>query len=457
MSGSYLDKILFETPHVCLENFSRHHSLIENLNHIFSRLCETLGFIYSYPNCLHIFINPRFQEIDLLSTMQADPYTFREKGRDYKVYSYKRQNFKSGFPRLLELTHAFQRKITDRTDPELVNVRDLNEILCLLELDPNATSAGILIPFDQQDLNLGMFILWGEADDRRQKAPFDDIRFLGWLASLYSFLRSQFIREFEILDVRNTYLPSLYASRWKKAAILFADIKNFLPLEERLRQTYARNENTQQVREILNHHCMEMSKIVTEAKGRIEHFFGTGLVAIFGEHDEEYSKAAASALYAATRMIQKFEEMKPGLLKQTICTDYEIEYNHHNSVNLAIGIDFGTVLFEYLGDDHHQKFTAIGDHVNMAEHLMNQAAGYTRQGSQYRPILFSPTIDRLTIPWVDPEKKHFEQIYDQRTGLTIPAYGVLPEAFDLDLYKNCLEETGGITWDSVWTNVPRPY
>ena len=47
-------------------------------------------------------------------------------------------------------------------------------------------------------------------------------------------------------------------------------------------------------------------------------------------------------------MINKFEEMKPNLLKRTVCEDYEIEYNHHVNVNLAIGIDFGTVLFEYL-------------------------------------------------------------------------------------------------------------
>jgi class 3 adenylate cyclase len=252
-------------------------------------------------------------------------------------------------------------------------------------------------------------------------------------------------------------LPSLYASRWKKAAILFADIKNFFPLEERLRQTYARDEDTQHVREILNRHCMEMSKIVTESKGRVERFFGTGLVAIFGEHDEEYSKAAASAVYAATRMTHKFEEMKPNLLKRTVCDDYEIEYNQHVNVNLAIGIDFGTVLFEYLGDDHHQKFTAIGDHVNMAEHLMNQASGYARQGSQYRPILFSPTIERLTHPWIEPGDKQFEQIYDQRTGLTFPTYGIFPKAFDTDLFKKCVEDKSGTLWNDVWKGLPRPY
>ncbi len=125
---------------------------------------------------------------------------------------------------------------------------------------------------------------------------------------------------------------------------------------------------------------MEMSKIVTRSKGRIEQFFGTGLVAIFGEHDEEYSRAAASAVYAAGQMINKFEEMKPNLLKRTVCEDYEIEYNHHVNVNLAIGIDFGTVLFEYLGDDHHQKFTAIGDHVNMAEHLMRSGMRICQAG-----------------------------------------------------------------------------
>lgn len=229
MSSSYLDQILLDTPHECLKNFSRHHSLIENLNHIFSRLCEILGFIYAYPNCLHVFVNPNLQEIDLLSNTQTDPYTFPENNRSHKVYSYKRKKLQTGFSRFLKLTHAFQRQNEDRPAPESVNVADLNEILGFLEINSSAATAGILIPFDQQDLNLGMFILWGAGDYKREKAPFDDKRFLGWLASLYSFLRSQLIREFEILDIKNTYLPSLYASRWKKAAILFADIKNFLP------------------------------------------------------------------------------------------------------------------------------------------------------------------------------------------------------------------------------------
>lgn len=197
-----------------------------------------------------------------------------------------------------------------------------------------------------------------------------------------------------------------------------------------------------------------MSKIITRSKGRVERFFGTGLVAIFGEHDDEYSRAAASAVYAATKMINKFEEMEPILLKRTVCEDYEIEYNHHVNINLAIGIDFGTVLFEYLGDDHHQKFTAIGDHVNMAEHLMNQACGYAKQGGQYRSILFSPTIERLTRPWIGAEDKQFEQIYDQRTGLTFPAYGILPKGFDADLFKKAGTRT---YWDDVWKGFLRPY
>ncbi|HSL42269.1 MAG TPA: adenylate/guanylate cyclase domain-containing protein [Anaerolineales bacterium] len=403
-------------------------------------------------------MNPSLREIDLLTNTQPDYHTHHEKNLPYKVYSYKRENLREHFFKFTQLTRAFQRQSVDGPTPECVSVEDLNEILHVLKIDSQATSEGILIPFDQQDLNLGMFIVWGDGKSKRKKAPFNDIRYLGWLASLYSFLRNQFIREFEILDVRHTYLPSLYASRWKKAAILFADIKNFLPLEERLRQTYARDEtNTRHVREILNRHCMEMSRIVTGSKGRIERFFGTGLLAIFGEHDEEYSRAAASAVYAATQMINKFEEMKPNLLRQTVCEDYEIEYNHHVNVNLAVGIDFGTVLFEYLGDDHHQKFTAVGDHVNMAEHLMNQAAVYGRQGSRYLPILFSPTVERLTIPWIDSDKKQFEKIYDQRTGLTFPTYRIEPDGFDIELFQKCMDDKNGITWNDAWKGWPRPY
>lgn len=460
MDKSYLDSILFNTPYVCLKNFSRHHSLIENLNSIFSLLCDTLDFVYAHAHCVHVFVNPNLQEIHFLSNLPTGDQTGSGSVPSSRVYSYQRWQVASGFPRFRQLTHALERKNPDRPVPEKLSMQDLSEILCLLGIQVQPAGDGVLIPFDHHDLNLGMFILWGEGNGKRDGAAYDDIRLLGWLASLYSFLRSQFIREFEILDIRNTYLPSLYASRWKKAAILFANIKNFLPLEERLRLMYS-HEDTHYVREILNEHCMQMSRIVTRTKGRVERFFGTGLVAIFGEHDEEYSKAAASAVYAATQMINKFEEMKPSLLRQAVSKDYEIEYNQHVNLSLAVGIDFGTVLFEYLGDDHHQKFTAIGDHVNMAEHLMNQAAGYTHLGIRYCPILFSPTVERLTQPWIEKTHRRFEQIYDQRTGLSFPTYGIQPNNDDFNTVKfeKFLDNASGISWDDAWKGLeyPRPY
>ena len=166
--------------------------MIENLNHIFSRLCETLGFIYAYPHCLHVFVNPNFQEIDLLSTTQPDPHTFRENNISYSVYSYGRENLKDNFYRFLQLTSAFHRQNEDRPTPERIGIKDLNEILCLLGIDSYATSEGILILFDQKDLkNLGMFIHWRMgANQERKKVLFQRCTLFG-LAGIPVFISAQ--------------------------------------------------------------------------------------------------------------------------------------------------------------------------------------------------------------------------------------------------------------------------
>ena len=61
-------------------------------------------------------------------------------------------------------------------------------------------------------------------------------------------------------------MPSYYSARWAKAAILFADIRNFTPLTEILRNVYARlgDQETRIFREIMDTHCREMARIVQE-------------------------------------------------------------------------------------------------------------------------------------------------------------------------------------------------
>lgn len=459
--ASYIDRILFNTPNECLKYFSRHHSLIENINRVFSSLCYIFGHWYGYDHCAHVFWNPDFLEVHTLATCDKIHLTLPKEDADikYPVYAYRMMKLGESLYRFLELIDISGVSEADRPIPQELLEEKIEKILPILKITMSVQGQGLVIPFNHADLNLGVFLLWGIKDNTRKKISIKDPSHLGWLASLYDFLRSLFIREFEIKDTKKTYLPSLYASRWKKAAILFAEIKNLSFLEERMRQIYAPRHDTGSIRAILNQHCTEMSQIVSAEKGRIERFFGSGLMAIFGEHNESYCEAAVSAVSAALSMIDRFDILKPIFLKEIIGRDYEIEYNEHLDIGLSVGIDFGTVLFEYLGGDEHQKFTVIGDHVNMAEFLMTQAGSLSEAVCQRAQLLFSPTVDRLTLPWIDPAKKQCESIYDRTKGRSITVFGISKDDFRYDLFNQCKTDHSGRSWDNAWDGIsyPKPY
>ncbi len=446
MSRTHLEHVMRNTPHECTMGFSRHNSLIENLAAVFSSLARVFRFVYGYQNSLHFFVNPAqpLGEVDLLNASAAGNV----------AGGYRRLKVaRDGYDILYGLSGLSEREVAERPIPRTLRADEVGEVLRVFELKASGANDGIVIPFDSLDLNLGVFVLWNTDRSSKSRIQPDEVASSGWLRSLYGFLHHLFVREFEIFAVDKTYLPSFRASKWKKTAVLFAEVKNFSFLEERRRcYTCTLGGDTQRVREVLDSCCKQMSGIVGSARGRIDRFFGTGMGAIFGEHDEQYDAAAASAVYAAIEMTKWFDDAKPGLMKRIGLEDYRIEYNDYKNVRIGAGVDFGTSLFEYLGDDYHRKYTAIGEHVNMAELLMNEATGYLRENERHSSILISPTVECLTRPWVEKPKE--ETIFDRSTGRTLTAYGISPERFSTDRYSWCREAE---RWGAAWEGFKRPY
>jgi class 3 adenylate cyclase len=246
---------------------------------------------------------------------------------------------------------------------------------------------------------------------------------------------------------QETYLPSFYASRWTQAAILFADIKNFTPLTQILRNVYAPpgQRDTDALMEILNKHCSEMARIIQQkGQGRINRFFGPGVMAIFGEHERNPTKAAGSAAYVAIEMIERFQTLRREFLETAFGGNYETEYNESVDVQLAIGIDYGTVLFDYLGDSFHREFTVLGDHVTYAEQLQYYALQADENGRQHPSILISPTVERCIRPFLAKR----ERVFGHREASALAAFGLSREIFDTAEFLRCQEKN---SWDSVWT------
>lgn len=453
--SGWVDHTIATTPQGCIKRFSRNRSLLDNLGQVFAHLCQTLRVLCNYRQCLHLFVNRALPEADVLWPSGGN--------QAYRRLRY--EQLHSSFSSLRQITKWDERARGSTDTPEclLLSAMDLLKLSGLLEeaaessqqgktakMEIAATvsksDTGILVPFDRADLNLGFFVLWGQRSIARAQAGPEDEALHKWSASTFKFLKEFLEREYPLLT-KETYLPSFYATRWTKAAILFADIKNFAPLTQILRNVYGQpgQRDTTVLMDILNEHCREMAHVIQqEGRGRIDRFIGPGVMAIFGEHERNPTKAASCAAYVATKMVQRFETLRHEFLKTAFGVGYEIEYNESVDIQLAIGIDYGTVLFDYLGDDDHREYTVIGDHVTHAEQLQYQALGADKSGCQYPPILVSPTVERCIRPFIK-----FKEcvLRETETSAVCTAYGISPENFDTVRFLECLQSDD---WEGVW-------
>jgi class 3 adenylate cyclase len=451
MRESVIDYITAHTPQECIRRFSRNRSLIDNLSQVFDHLGQNLGMLCGNKQYLHLFINRSLPEVHFISSLSSSPVGYRRLDLRDERYA--------GYRFLQQLTASDQGAGTDIPTISLKQPGVLSQLLELLGISKQQVGKdpGILVPFDLADLNLGLFVLWDEKEKGQNQQLPENEKLCAWVASTYYFLKEFLVREYATIVPQLTYLPSLYAARWNRAAILLADIRNFTPLSGVLRNTYARPEKreTTVFRDILNKHCREMARIIQqEAQGRIDRFYGPGVMAIFGEHEDNPSKAASSAIYAATKMVELFQrDLKKEFLQTALGDGYEVEYNESVGIDLGVGIDFGTVLFEYLGDERHREYTVIGDHVNFAKQLEHEAMRVDERGYQHPPILISPTMERCTRPWIPESRRECVSLLDKERGFTWTAYGLSPECFDQQKYLNCLQ-TGD--WETPWSEIGLP-
>ncbi|MEW5870367.1 MAG: adenylate/guanylate cyclase domain-containing protein [Chloroflexota bacterium] len=306
------------------------------------------------------------------------------------------------------------------------------------------------MPLDFDETNLGVFILW-DIGPAKTRFEIGDEVLNGGIAAIYYGLRKFLSKEYGQF-LPTTYLPSLYSTRWFRVAVMSADIHNFTPLSEMLRNVYSQR-NVQEsgtITMVLNDHCRTMAETIqTEGRGRIDRFVGPGVVAIFGEHEDHPVKASASAVYAALRMVERFHPLREKFLRQAFGQFYDSESNEAVDIDLGIGIDYGTVLFDYLGDDYHREYTILGDHVNFANLLKFEAGRFDVLTKALRPpVLISPTVERCIRPWLkQPERI---RIQDVPRGMAYTAFGVSSANFDDVLYQKCLENPE--LWDdaSIW-------
>jgi len=132
----------------------------------------------------------------------------------------------------------------------------------------------------------------------------------------------------------------------RKVTILFADIKGFTALSEKM--------EPEKVVEVLNTFFTEMVELVFEHQGTLDKFLGDALMADFGV-PVEIPQAPAQAVACALAMHRRLQEMRDQGLTPI--------------KGIRIGINTGEAIVGNIGSDKRMDFTVIGDVVNVAARL----------------------------------------------------------------------------------------
>jgi len=141
----------------------------------------------------------------------------------------------------------------------------------------------------------------------------------------------------------------------QKITVLFADIRGFTTLSEK--------ENPEKIVGLLNKYFTAMSEILFAYGGTLDKYIGDGLMAIFGAPtaSPEDAKNALKTAVAMQKRLVKLNE--------------ELSAEGFSRIEVGIGLHTGIATIGYIGSEQRSEYTAIGDSVNIASRLEQNARG----------------------------------------------------------------------------------
>jgi adenylate cyclase len=135
----------------------------------------------------------------------------------------------------------------------------------------------------------------------------------------------------------------------RELTIMFADIRGFTGLSERLKP--------EQVVELLNSYLAAATDVIFQHQGTIDKFIGDAIMALFGA-PVKIENHALHAVRAALAMQQRFTETIP---------------RQGQRASFGIGINTGDGVVGTIGAPQLMSYTVIGDVVNVAARLQGEA------------------------------------------------------------------------------------
>ncbi|HEY1403145.1 MAG TPA: adenylate/guanylate cyclase domain-containing protein, partial [Pyrinomonadaceae bacterium] len=137
--------------------------------------------------------------------------------------------------------------------------------------------------------------------------------------------------------------------------VLFADVRGFTRLAE--------HAPPEQVVHLLNRYFTLMTETIFAHGGTLDKYIGDGLMALFGA-PAATPQDAANALAAAIDMQRQLPVLNAELRAEGL-----------PELKVGIGLHTGEATVGYIGSERRTEYTAIGDTVNLAARLEQNASG----------------------------------------------------------------------------------
>lgn len=134
----------------------------------------------------------------------------------------------------------------------------------------------------------------------------------------------------------------------REVTVLFADIRNFTAIAERLQPHH--------VVQLLNTYLGEMTHVVFRYDGTVDKYIGDAVMAVFNApvSQKDHALLAVNAAFQIQKTVEELKEREPYL-------------------SVGIGINTGPAILGNIGTDLHLDYTVIGDAVNVASRLCRLA------------------------------------------------------------------------------------
>ncbi|KAA3600854.1 MAG: tetratricopeptide repeat protein [Calditrichaeota bacterium] len=188
------------------------------------------------------------------------------------------------------------------------------------------------------------------------------------------------LQDFTLEETEKVQTVKLQEGERRIVSILFADIKGFTSLSEKL--------DPEQVRNILDKLLKLFSNCIEKHGGYIDKYEGDLVMALFGaksanENDTE------RAIHTGLEMLESLDRFNSVLKKIPITKELNIE------LDLRIGINTGLVTTGKIGLEREGDFTVYGDAVNLASRMESNAPT--------NRIMISEGSKKLVEDWFDFE------------------------------------------------------